>query len=202
MLGDLVDGVLELDSRILRTLADLSLAPGAVCRDYIGGRRVAYLNPFAYALACLVTLLLVRAGLDHLHGSPAGDGLIARWGELIQFVALPIVALLLVPLFSSARRRLRWIEHYVVTLYGFGHLWLISALLWPLSERLDFPGWVGQLIPVVYLSWVFTGVYGSRWWTAALRTLVLWFATVMITLSVEAFVAPEVALLPRLFTGG
>ncbi|HET9835295.1 MAG TPA: DUF3667 domain-containing protein, partial [Rhodanobacteraceae bacterium] len=46
VLGDVFDTVLNIDSRIIRTLPALYLKPGFLSREYFAGRRVRYVTPF------------------------------------------------------------------------------------------------------------------------------------------------------------
>ena len=45
IIGDFMDSVFELDSRILRTLGPLLLRPGHLSNEYFAGRRVRYVSP-------------------------------------------------------------------------------------------------------------------------------------------------------------
>jgi hypothetical protein len=45
IIGDFMDSVFELDSRILRTLGPLLFKPGYLSEEYFGGRRVRYVSP-------------------------------------------------------------------------------------------------------------------------------------------------------------
>lgn len=73
MIGELVGDVLELDSRIWRTLRLLVARPGALTAEYLAGRRVRYLPPLRLFMATGIVMLLVysvsgdsplRAGLE------------------------------------------------------------------------------------------------------------------------------------------
>lgn len=46
VLGDVFDTVLNIDSRVIRTLPALYLKPGFLSREYFAGRRVRYVTPF------------------------------------------------------------------------------------------------------------------------------------------------------------
>src|SRR5690606_42006472 len=45
IIGDFMDSVFELDSRILRTLGPLLFKPGYLTNEYFDGRRVRYVSP-------------------------------------------------------------------------------------------------------------------------------------------------------------
>jgi hypothetical protein len=55
LVSDVVGDVLNLDTRLLRTLRPLMLTPGAVPKDYIAGRRAEYVPPLkSYLIAALI----------------------------------------------------------------------------------------------------------------------------------------------------
>ena len=55
LFDDVVHDVLHLDTRLIRTLRPLMLTPGAVPKDYIGGRRASQVPPLkSYIIAALI----------------------------------------------------------------------------------------------------------------------------------------------------
>jgi len=44
----LLEGLLNLDSALLRTFIGLTIRPSSTCRDYVEGRRKRFMNPFGY----------------------------------------------------------------------------------------------------------------------------------------------------------
>ncbi|KIG12878.1 hypothetical protein DB30_00945 [Enhygromyxa salina] len=195
---DALEGLINLDTRALRTIGDLTVTPGNVCRDYIEGRRIHYINPFKYALATFAFAYLCSQLLLYLHGQPA-DAYVARWtafqmrwGQALNFVAMPLVAALMLPLFMHATRKLRWIEHYVIILFGFGHVALLTGLLKPLLGELGVGGQLlTGVLPVAYLSWMVVGVCETRWWTTIPRVLLVYVTTQLITTGLVWLVAPS-----------
>jgi hypothetical protein len=60
VLGNSLNQLLELDSAMLRTVLGLTARPGRLAREYVVGRRAAYMNPLKYAfLATTMYILLV-----------------------------------------------------------------------------------------------------------------------------------------------
>ena len=175
-----LDGLVNLEATVLRTLADLSLSPARVCRDYLDGRRVIYVHPFKYAIAGLAFAFLVAEILRKLHGADTGDAdanlayqVYLQWGQLANLVAMPVLAAALHAMFMAAPRKLRWIEHYVVVLYTLGHASIIQGLLAPMQPYLGTAGnLLSFLIPVGLLTWALAGVAQTRWWTTLPRVLV------------------------------
>jgi hypothetical protein len=63
--GEVVDELLQLDSKIFRTLKPLFFRPGFLTREYLEGRRVRYVRPFRLFLVATVlsfVLLAVSTG--------------------------------------------------------------------------------------------------------------------------------------------
>lgn len=195
------DGLVNLDTRALRTIGDLTVAPAEVCRDYLDGRRIPYVNPFKYAFATFTLVAIVAEGLIFLHGPPSDplsaefDAFTLRWGMLINFLAMPLLAVFLWLLFFSAPRRLRWVEHYVIVLFSFGHVALLEGLLLPLLQQAGtIVNTAFALMPVVLLSWAMIGVCETRWWTTILRVLIAFVAIRAIARGVVGLLVP--GLLP------
>jgi hypothetical protein len=191
------EGLINLDTRALRTIGELTVAPGKVCRDYLDGRRVGYIHPFKYAFACFTVAVLVAEGLYWLNGPPADpmqaqlQAFQLRWGLLINFLAMPLLAALLWSLFARAPRRLRWVEHYVVVLYAFGHAALIQTVLGPILETMGTVGSVvfAGMAPAM-LCWTAMGVYETRWWTIP-RVLLAFVAMQTVVFFVLRLLVPD-----------
>lgn len=191
------DGLINLDTRALRTIGDLTIAPDKVCRDYLDGRRVPYVNPFKYAFASFTLVAVVAEALLYLHGAPTDPATAEfaafqlRWGMLINFIAMPLLAAFLWLLFFSAPRRLRWVEHYVIVLFTFGHVALLQGLLLPLLEQAGaMVMTVFSLLPIVLLSWAAVGVVQTRWWTTIPRVLLAFVAIRAIARGVIELLVP------------
>jgi hypothetical protein len=65
ILADIGDTVLNIDSRIFRTLAPLLFKPGFLTMEYLGGRRVRYVTPFRlYFFLSVIAFLVLQISLD------------------------------------------------------------------------------------------------------------------------------------------
>ena len=180
--GEVLEETVALDTRLLRTIRGLSIEPARVCRDFLSCRRVPWMHPFKYALLMGAFAFLVQRGLFALQEVPDGERaatarrIMTEWGEALNFLVMPVYALLLRLFFP--RSGLRWIEHLVVVLYGFGHLFLIQTCLMPLSRLGDevaaAVGLSSALLPVGYFAWLAVGLYGSGRVSAVLRVLAAW----------------------------
>src|SRR4029077_9364095 len=72
MLHDVADTILNIDSRIFRTLLPLYFRPGFLSNEYFAGRRVRYVTPFRlYFFLSVAAFLLIQWSLDSLDMSKA-----------------------------------------------------------------------------------------------------------------------------------
>ena len=70
LLGDALDNVFNIDSRILRTLGPLFTRPGFLTAEYFAGRQVRYVTPVRlFFFLCVLAFLVARLAID-------GDGAI------------------------------------------------------------------------------------------------------------------------------
>lgn len=93
LVHEMMEGVLHTDSRLWRTLQYLCFQPGRLTREFVAGRRVAYLPPFRLYLVVSVIFFLL-ASLSHPPGeagrpAPAAGALASGAGrcDAINFEA-------------------------------------------------------------------------------------------------------------------
>ncbi|MER3547401.1 MAG: hypothetical protein C4338_07265, partial [Rhodanobacteraceae bacterium] len=66
VLGDVFDTVLNIDSRVVRTLPALYFKPGFLTREYFAGRRVRYVTPFRLMFfLCLAAFFVMQIALEN-----------------------------------------------------------------------------------------------------------------------------------------
>ena len=71
ILADFADTVLNIDSRIFRTLSPLLFKPGFLTNEYLAGRRVRYVTPFRlYFFLSVIAFLIMKMTLDATLDSP------------------------------------------------------------------------------------------------------------------------------------
>ncbi|WP_068070708.1 DUF3667 domain-containing protein [Novosphingobium lentum] len=81
---DLAHGVFHFEGKIWRTLPQLVLHPGRMTREYVDGRRAAYVSPIALFLFCVFLLFSV---VSHM-GNTLGDiGSVSTNGKAISGIA-------------------------------------------------------------------------------------------------------------------
>ena len=65
ILGDFFDTVLNIDSRVFRTLGPLLLKPGYLSNEYFEGRRVRYVSPVRlFVFLSIVTFFVAAMAVD------------------------------------------------------------------------------------------------------------------------------------------
>ncbi len=194
LVEDFFEGLIELDSRIFRTVWGLTTRPGELVRDYLRGRRIVYINPFKYALVSVtIAHVVIPWVVPGLTSSAGPTSELLEWGKWLNVAALPVFALLMQLLFR--RQRLRWIEHFVLVLYAMGHVYLLemllTTLLLPLGE--SALGAVG-LVPIAWLGWTARGAFGTGWLSSLVRALVVFVLIQLLNVGVVWLAWPE--LLP------
>lgn len=80
-LADFLDGVVQWDGRIPRTLVPLLMRPGFLTREYLAGRRVRYVTPVRLFLFLVIALFVAVNWLVDLDVSLGGDVVALAPGE-------------------------------------------------------------------------------------------------------------------------
>ena len=133
-----IDNVFGVESRLWRTLRELTVAPGRLVRNYVNGQRVRYLSPVRYAVStCAVWWLVIQwllRGAD-LSSVPKAAVVTLQWGQWLNLALLPMLA---VPIWSTfLGTRTRYAEALAAMLFACGHVFLWRAglallgHLWP-----------------------------------------------------------------------
>lgn len=74
LIEDAADVLLNLDSRVARTLPTLYFFPGRLTREYLSGRRVRYVTPFRLMFVlCLLSFFFLHISLNLDIGGAAGE---------------------------------------------------------------------------------------------------------------------------------
>lgn len=180
--GDLFEELASADTRLIRTVRTLTRNPGRVCREYLHGGRMPWTNPIKYALLTATIAFLVQRWVVDLAAAPdsVADARMRDfqldYGLIVNFLVMPLWAGLTRLLFWGAR--LRWVEHFVLAAYGFGHLFFLQTCLFPLARLGSLGeaimGVLAFLLPVPFLAWLAVDLLGASWWSALLRILVGW----------------------------
>ncbi len=173
-----LDQLFGLESRLGRTVRELTRNPGAVVRAYVSGKRARYVNPFKYCLAMIAAYLLLGAvlGVDPSKTINAGvvgaDGNPVAWAEEAQaFVRrnLNNVLFLALPLFAGILRLLyrrsgyNYAETYSFVLFVVGHIFLVGLLLTPFAVWMPGPTLLVRLLfHLVFFVWAARVFYDQK----------------------------------------
>ncbi len=78
IMGDFLDTVLNIDTRLFRTLGPLIVKPGFLTQEYFSGRRIRYVSPVRlFFFLAVLTFLLAQFSLpDNIGSDNKGDGII------------------------------------------------------------------------------------------------------------------------------
>lgn len=195
LLGDLLAHGFSVESALWRTIAGLARNPGALCRDYVSGRRARYVNPLRYCLMVLAVYLLVSVvlGIDPTKAvgkvvitgdtAAAADAARARFTrhiDLMLFLALPLFALLLRIYYRKAGYNYAEVTAYA--LFVVGQSFLYATMLLPFLLLIPtLTAGIRLLIQVAIFTWsatVFFGGKGMRGWIKALGVQFLYVLSV------------------------
>ncbi len=185
LLAGVVDDVLSLDARVVRTLRALLSRPGWMTCEYLAGRRVDFIPPFRlYLLVSAANLALatvLKANRFFFFSAQPGaeNARVIAWLPRIMFLALPAFAGLL----ALVYRRRFFAEHLVFALH-FHSAAFILATVHLLLVASKTPAWLAPaarvldgVIPVALLVYLYVAlrrVYGrSRLATAASMAAVM-----------------------------
>lgn len=177
-LADTTGAIFSLDSKVVRTLRELTLRPGTLVRNYLVGHRAPYVSPARYALAtCAVWWAAVWLATPDLATLPisAAAKTSIQYGQLLNLGLLPLLAL--GPWLAFLGSRLGYAEHLCFVLFTCGHVFLWRAGLARLGalqpQWADVLNLVDGVAFLVYLTWAAWGCYRGRVRALALRVLAM-----------------------------
>ena len=100
------------------------------------------------------------------------------WAHRLAILLLPILAGLLALVYVR-RRKFFVYDHLIVSMQFLSFVFLISALAWIIPDPVrGIAVLVASIWAPVNLYQTLRGAYGSKWWTAAIKTAFLWISTV------------------------
>ncbi|MEM7245781.1 MAG: DUF3667 domain-containing protein [Acidobacteriota bacterium] len=187
LVQELLETLLSVDSRLWRTLVDLSHRPGLMARHYVWGARRRYLNPMGYLLACVAFYYLLASvtGFNSMEvwrpieGEPLpADGFMGFLQENERILitgTVPLLVVFFTLAFWSCDRTLA--ESAAFTAFVTGHATLLGAMLFPtvllVPESLLWALPIYLLASTVYYTWAARSFYGVSLWAATWRTLLV-----------------------------
>lgn len=187
MSANLFRVIYDMDSKVWRTIADLTRNPGQVALDYIAGGRVRYINPVKYFItvyAISITLSVVtgeleqnlefsqyRGGIEDLEEevreevekdiAQVSDMLRNRM-DLVTFLMVPITAILM--RLHNFRAGKNLAETLTFQCFIWGHFALLSIPLIPtiyISPTFNF--WIKSLLLLAMFYYAIKVFYDRSW---------------------------------------
>lgn len=217
ILGDALSNLLNLDSKIPRTVVGLTRRPGTVVTEYVEGRRASYVAPFRYCLIVVAVMVVLYASLDidpinvvATTDSPRIEDqqrieevrveivrLVNSRLNLVIFLALPLLGLIIRGLFRRSGRN--YAECMAFVFFMMGQVFLLAlpfGLLQALAPRTSLIARL--LIQVGYLSWAAVTFFAEPAWGAGLKSCAASFAYMLaVGLIVALLAGPRVFELLR-----
>jgi len=183
----------DVDGRAVRTIRAL-VVPGRLTAEFLRGRRAPYLGPFKLFLlagTALTTTWIVTRGVDaHYYGYRADAGS-ANYIDVVVRGSLTAGLAIAIASWASDLGRRRLIDDAVFSLHLVATLMLwTTAITWvgtgwkatwgtaaatpssiaPLPFLLFLPS---GIVALGYIALAVHRVYAGRWWSTALRTLLI-----------------------------
>lgn len=183
-LQDLFSKTSEFDFKLVRTLKDLVIRPGAMIRNYLDGKRIPYTNPFKALFIVTALYILVvsyfKISIDFYNQNENAGNAVLIFMNYLIFIFLAATALIFHLTFK--KYNVNWVKSYIILCYCWtGYLIFTIALaiisLWfPIKFELT-----RLLIPLFYLPFVFIRLFDDSWWAILWRTLVVYIAYFVVT---------------------
>ncbi|MBL4657786.1 MAG: DUF3667 domain-containing protein [Flavobacteriales bacterium] len=150
---EFLSNVFEWEYPVLKTMKDMTIRPGLLCRDYVKGIRKPYSRPFQYYLITLAVFYLVMLGAglqisdysqDFTPEFAEGEigehqrilltdinDTMNEYSKIFMFLMIPLYALCTWMLFRKSG--FNYAENFIMNLYVVAHLSLISVVCIPIS---------------------------------------------------------------------
>lgn len=192
--GSLLRAIYDMDSKVWRTIADLTRNPGQVALDYIGGTRVRYVNPVKYFLtiyAISIALSVATGELDqnlqysqqptNIEELPVEqraeveeelaqvNNMLSNRMDMVTFLMVPILAVFM--RLHNFRSGKNLAESLIFQCYVWGHFALLSIPLIAtiyISPPLNF--WAKNILMLV-IFYCGLRVFYNRSWLRSLLSL-------------------------------
>ena len=172
VITDAFKALTNLDSRFARTVLGMTRHPGKVAREYVDGRRGAYMNPIKYAFLTTTFFLL----LIHLFKVPvwrltgtSREGFMTIFSLISYLVFINVFGPATVQRLAFWKEPTNLIECYVFGLFSYGHLAFFYSIAALLGAYNSFKSYLVIVIfAMFFLAWGLVGFYRTRVWRAGL----------------------------------
>ncbi len=204
VLHDLSERFLNLERGWLRTVRELTFAPGPMIRRYVNGRRRIYANPFPYLVVATAASLVVQRLVGFSERvvataqastmeSPLQAEFVNRFSELMLKNSLYLSIGILVPMallirVFFCRSGYNLAETFVFSLYAVGHTALLGCVLVPFYMLLPQSAVIQAIgsVAVVMLYVVFAarGFFPGGFFLVAIKTAVAYLIAYAVFMAV------------------
>jgi len=156
--GEFLREFFDVDSILLFTIKELFFEPGVMLRGYIAGKRIAYINSFAF----LLIISLIAGFVYTWSGVPAQiDEIMLTSGEIIKFTSnhfsyrmlltIPTYAIMCSIIYKSFKYN--FAEHFIINTYLLSQS-MIFMVVWILLTSIIKPG--KTVFEIIYYSAFFS----------------------------------------------
>ena len=193
IISEVLDKVVNIDNRFLKTFLHLFSKPHLVIEDYIRGVRKRYFNPFNYLLISLtlagITVLLTKeftlnmiAGSSDVTTNPEGAAFsieimnfILDYQSFVTIVSIPFYAFVSWIVFLN-REKFNYLEHNIIYIYTSAHLSIINFILVGISYLMEMLWYMEISIGfaflfVIYNSYVLIRLFKLNFLQFIVKTL-------------------------------
>ena len=203
VLAEAVEHLWSFDSTILRTATGLARSPGRLCREYVDGRRKAYMNPLKYAFLAATVFALVINLFDILPGGLPADNpravklfrtIVSALGYLAYLYMLPVAAVQRA-LFRGQRFGVA--ECYVTLLFFYGQFLLAGSALSLLGlYSTPYGQWIMRVLGLLLFLWTLAGFYRSSRVTTFLKSALLYLVFTLVNIGSGILMAVAMGVRP------
>lgn len=153
IVSELLDSVVRLDSRLWQTFIGLTLNPGKVVSDYVGGKRARFVNPVRYCIAGIAVSAAATIATGEFEQISASllpqegttdtvirqfTDIFAKYLNLLAIISVPIYTLFLRLLYLRAGKNTA--EIFSFSCFVVGHVSVLGVLSTLANSYLFFLG--------------------------------------------------------------
>ncbi len=193
LIKEILDKVLSVDNKLMKTFWHLFTKPEAVINGYIDGIRKRYYNPFSYllisiTLSSIYFYFLKDIYLENLISNPQPENplqnadfakgfldMITDYQSIFTVMNIPVYAFISWVVFLN-RKKYNFYEHLVIYLYAASQTVALSFLVVAPIYLIDHQ--VGALVSlimsgfsIIYFSYVLIRLYRLTFWQFIVKTL-------------------------------
>jgi hypothetical protein len=207
-LRDIADHWIGIDNPFFRTMKELLVRPGKMIKDYIGGKRKSYTQPFRYFIFILAFYLIFRQliGFDPIEAfsemlgaqeMPDPNTATTRGSN---YFSKHINTFMIVFAFTLAgfakllnmRKPMYFVEYLTASFFLIGQYIVFSILVILLTQLHPILYLLNYIIVLVYPTIVFTQIQEGKLFARILKSIFItifgWFIYAMIGFSVSTFI--------------